>query len=106
MPKPEPKEPHKDPPKGLWRRKYPCRRSKGEHAFVLVKPNDWLSESYKHLTVEEYYAQADEARERAREKGHWAGRRWREWRCLHCGKREMDSEEYPKKKVRVNLYQE
>ena len=106
-------------PRGLWRRKYECRRLRGDHEFVLVKPKlaSVFIKSAARLTVEEYYA-ADSARikkikneitEKYKDLPEILTRTyipsvWMEWECRGCGKRESEIEgREPNKNIKIRL---
>jgi len=107
----EPKD-NKSKPSGLWRKKFPCRRNKGEHTFKLVKPRflSWIKD-YKEMSVEEYYRrQAEQVEKDLKEykkkvagggrffmtpSNHYA------YECTACGKEEMKSDRYENKKIKV-----
>lgn len=104
-------------PKGKWREKYACRPNKGDHVFVLVKP-DFVDRypELKGMSVVAYYEHEEkerrkkerEWRRQARELGLYNGSvmgysyplgRWYE--CKHCGKSEYEPAGNINKKIKI-----
>lgn len=84
--------------KGLWRKKYECRRNKGNHTYKLAIPK-WVSH-YKrpNLTPQAYYEEEERKEEQwrkdnpekvARGVGFLTAKNLRWYTCTACGHEEM-----------------
>ena len=89
----DPKRPNRKQPSGFWRKKFKCKRLKGDHNFELVKPSEnWhFKEEYPELTVEEYYEKKDREDDECRDNPlRWCRfGKYRHYKCVACGKHEM-----------------
>lgn len=79
----------------LKRYRWVCHKSAtGLHTFELMVPDYLIILSSRKVTVEEYYARESS--------GTWPiSLCW--WKCSACGRKEMDSEKEPDKRIRNNI---
>lgn len=104
-------EVEKRSPSGFWRKKYPCKRNKGEHEFDLVLPDNYWWPNSQNVTIDEFYEKEfKEAKEARKEKieryeplRYFGDHVFFHWKCIHCGKKEWDTSDHLMKKVRNNL---
>jgi hypothetical protein len=87
-------------PTGAWRQKFDCKVNKGDHTFVLAKPNQ-LYRKQSLLGVEEYYNKEEMEYAECVMKNEPLGKKWACWRtlyhfkCTACGKQHMSSKRIP-----------
>jgi hypothetical protein len=79
-------------PSGAWRKKYPCKKNKGEHEFEMVMPH---RRGHFELSMEEYYAMKKKKQEdciaeheKIRQGTYWC-HFYYDYACKHCGKTKL-----------------
>lgn len=97
-------------PSKEWKKKYPCKKNKGQHEYELIlPPYTWrFGKNIQHITLNEYYRLEKEeyetkANARAYNNNMFGGGIFCHWKCKHCGKLEWDTTNRPEKKIRNNI---
>lgn len=100
-------------PSKEWKKKYECKRNKGNHEYTLIA--GWSWQQNKNIDIEEYYhKKAKEVQEEAKKRSkstttrlrYWGDSLFIHWKCIHCGKETFDTSDKPSKKIRKNIIKE